>query len=87
MNELQTIKNIDVKIGDIVHAYGARFNIIKVYEYEERDPRLIALGLDKIVSGEGQWIDGETITGYFGPTKNFNFQGNANATLRIEVRA
>ncbi|MBN3733188.1 hypothetical protein G3N98_19995 [Burkholderia sp. Tr-20390] len=71
-------------MGNIVHAYGARFEITEVRTYPEHDARLLAMGREKVVAATGKWIDGRIETGYFGPDKDFNFQGNAGAFLMIE---
>lgn len=84
--KLQYIKNTELQVGDVAHAYGARFEITQVTEYEERDPQLIAAGLDKVVAAHARWLDGRIERGYFGPTKDWNFQGNAHASVAIEPR-
>lgn len=73
------INQMDVKIGDIIHFYGAMFEIIS-----RRD------GFDKKLnkpycSAIGKWISGKIIPGYFGPEKPWDFQGNDRVTLQIEV--
>ncbi|HIA2362687.1 TPA: hypothetical protein ACU92F_007434, partial [Burkholderia contaminans] len=80
MNATKRINQLEIQVGNIVHAYGARFEITEVRTYDERDERLIAMGRDKVVAAKGKWLDGRIETGYFGPTKDFNFQGNSGAS-------
>ncbi|HDR9259599.1 TPA: hypothetical protein QDB21_005621 [Burkholderia vietnamiensis] len=69
-------------MGDIAHFYGARFEIIstELHEPHEHDelPVMVAIG---------KWIDGAAVRGYFGPDKDWNFQGNKRARVAIEPRA
>lgn len=80
------INQMDVKVGDIVHSYGARFEIISRTDHKETDPVVLAYGgTETFCSAIGKWLDGEIIRGYFGPDMNWNFQGNKRVTLRIET--
>ncbi|WP_041494491.1 hypothetical protein [Burkholderia sp. KJ006] len=84
MSTIKRINQLEIEVGNIVHAYGARFEIFEIHTYAERDENLIAMGRDKVVAAVGKWIDGRIEPGYFGPDKNFNFQGNAGVSLMIE---
>ena len=73
------INQMDVKVGDIVHFYGARFEIISRRDGSDKE-------LNKpYCSAIGKWLDGQVVRGYFGPEKNWNFQGNNNVTLQVEI--
>jgi hypothetical protein len=86
MQIVKRINQMEVKVGDVVHFYGARFEIISRKDYVETDKDLLALGAGPTYcSAIGKWLDGAIVRGYFGPTKNWNFQGNKNVTLQIEV--
>ncbi len=79
------INQMDVKIGDIVHFHGARFEITSRKDYKENNPIILAGGIDSYCAANGKWLDGEIINGYFGPKKDWNFQGNKRVTLTIEI--
>ena len=75
---------LDLAVGDIVRFYGARFEIIEC--------KRKAVTHNPIYEGEvigvnmGRWIDGDAITGYFGPgCDDWNFQGNKHAMYAVEV--
>ena len=79
------INQLEVKVGDVVHFHGARFEIIERKEYAETQQDLIDIGRTVYVSAIGKWLDGDVVRGYFGPDKNWNFQGNCGVTLLIEA--
>lgn len=85
MNATKRINQLEIEVGNIVHAHGARFEITEVRTYAEHDKQLLAMGRDKVVAATGKWIDGRIETGYFGPEKDWTFQGNSGVTLRIEA--
>jgi hypothetical protein len=60
----------DLNVGDIVQAHGAMFEIISQELVKELD------GSSVVAIPVGKWLSGRIETGYFGPTKNWVFQGN-----------
>lgn len=87
MGATQIIKNTELQVGDVVHAYGARFRIVEVKTYREADGYFMHPWSGDTTVGVGEWIDGCVKPGYFGPKKNFKFQGNSSAHRCIESRA
>lgn len=79
--ELQRVLNTQVIVGDIVHAHGAVFKVKEVINFpgEGTDGKDVAVNI-------AEWISGRTVPGYFGPGKDWNFQGNDRVTLYIEPR-
>lgn len=74
----------ELKVGDVVHFYGARFEIKSTKIVPETDPRYVHNG--DIMSAQGVWIDGAEVRGYFGRNKpNWHFQGNKNAVAAVEI--
>ena len=75
----------DLKAGDIVCYLGARFRILHdAKESQAHRPQsshlTTAHGPSECAWALGEWIEGETITGYFGPSESpWNFQGNNRA--------
>ena len=82
---MQTTKYIhEFKEGDIVHAHGALFKIVSgAQESQAHRPQAghlqTAFGPCDVAWAIGKWISGESITGYFGPSNNWVFQGNFRA--------
>lgn len=71
-----------LNVGAIVHAHGARFEVLAVNDVSAFYRDLIA---DEVVfSCPAKWLDGAVQNGYFGPTKNWTFQGNNSATVMVE---
>lgn len=80
--ETKRINQMDLEAGMIVHAHGARFEVISVTLRKERDPRYEP----EYKSSQAKWLDGATVPGYFGPGCGlWNFQGNKNVTQTIEA--
>ncbi len=82
---LKQINILNIFVGDIVRFHGARFEITTTRIYKETDERLIENGCFNVMCANGKWIDGQIVDGYFGPTKDWGFQGNKNATVMIEM--
>lgn len=79
-----TIKSDYMKliVGNIVHFYGARFEIVST-EIIIENPLHMTLP-DVYMRAEGKWLSGRIVPNYFGPTKNWVFQGNDFAPIEIE---
>ena len=75
---MKTISYTELQVGNIVHFYGARFEITRA-ELIQRSGTEMTL-----MSANGVWIDGATVKGYFGPTKDWHFQGNLLAKCTVE---
>ncbi|MDN0028631.1 hypothetical protein [Serratia marcescens] len=81
MMELQRVLNTEIIIGDIVHAHGAVFKVIKVFSF----PGAGTDGKD-VAANIAEWVSGRIEPGYFGPGREWNFQGNDRVTQLIEPR-
>jgi hypothetical protein len=79
MKTVKRINQLDIKVGHIVHFHGARFEIVARAEYRDRETG------ELVVAATGKWLDGEAIRHYFGPDKDWNFQGNKSVIRQIEV--
>lgn len=68
-------------VGDIVQFHGARFLITStaIFDSLSEDPA------DTYMRANGQCLEGNAVPGYFGPGKNWNFQGNRSVTVQVEV--
>lgn len=79
------------KAGYIVHFYGARFQIVadarESNGHRSQAAHLItADGPSDCATAIGKWVSGEIVPGYFGPNKDWNFQGNFSAgTYKVEI--
>ena len=79
----KNISTVELYVGDIVHFYGARFEIYSTRMVEQHADRKAPD--EKVMVAMGKWLEGATQTGYFGPNKDWNFQGNKNARVTVEV--
>lgn len=83
LNQTKTIKTTELQVGNIVHFYGARFEVLSTQMNEPHSTDNIQ---KPFLSSKAKWLDGEEIRGYFGKdTTNWNFQGNELARVTIEV--
>lgn len=78
---LKTICRLDLKVGDIAHFYGARFEITETASIDPRSQTIHG----QIMSANGKWLDGTIEPGYFGPDQDWTFQGNKYSSTVIEV--
>lgn len=78
-----SICKLDLKVGDIAHFHGARFEIYSTNIVDGHNDR--EWPDEKVMVAMGKWLDGHTVTGYFGPGKDWNFQGNHRAYVDIEM--
>lgn len=78
------IRMTDLQMGDIAHFYGARFEIYAIQMHSTKD-RNEADGYF-LMCAYGKWLDGSIVPGYFGPTKDWYFQGNDLAGVSIEIQ-
>ena len=88
MKTLKTIKATELQVGNIVHFYGARFEVLSIQmhiDYKYKWPTNEIESGTFFLSSDAKWLDGDVVNGYFGPTKNWNFQGNHLRTIDIEV--
>jgi hypothetical protein len=76
---------MDLKVGDIVHFHGARFEITSRREVQETSPEFVENGITSYVTCNGKWLSGNIERGYFGPTKDWNFQGNKRVSHAVEI--
>jgi len=87
MNQTKSIKYTELQVGNVVRFYGARFEIVNAVMYRQDADHIAQYGvISHTMVAKGKWLDGEIITGYFGPTKDWNFQGNSNASVTIEIQ-
>lgn len=79
MKNVKTIavKATDLKVGNIVQFYNARFEILETNIINQND--------SPTMTTKAKWLDGEEIRGYFGKgTIDWNFQGNDLAYFAVE---
>jgi len=87
----QTVNIMDFKVGMIVHAHGARFEIISAEIKQEyagsiAGAQRIAEGNAEYMSAHSKWLDGRDEGYYFGPKKpEWHFQGNKNVSYQVEI--
>lgn len=82
------ISVVELNVGDIVHFYGARFEITCAVMFRQDDDHIRQFGhIGPTMAANGKWLDGATQTGYFGPGKDWNFQGNKGARVTVEIAA
>jgi len=79
------IRTTDLNVGDIVHFHGARFEIYNTTMFRETEERYKIYG--PVMVAMGKWLDGAIVNGYFGPNKDWNFQGNKNASVCVEMKS
>lgn len=73
----------ELNVGNIVHFHGARFEIHTATMYAQTEERLKQYG--PVMAAIGKWLDGQIVPSYFGPEKDWKFQGNSLATVAIEI--
>jgi hypothetical protein len=78
---LKTICRLDLKVGDIAHFYGARFEITSTEMVADK----WCDGHGPVQRANGRWLDGHIQPCYFGPDKDWTFQGNKYSSDTIEV--
>lgn len=76
----------ELQVGNIAHFHGARFEITAAKMLPESMWGK-SNGNGDVMVANGKWLDGQIVNGYFGPTKDWTFQGNKLATVVIEVTA
>ena len=82
--ETKYIKTTDLQVGNIVHFYGARFEVLEVQMNQPHSTDKIQ---KPFLSSKAKWIDGVQVRGYFGEgTIDWNFQGNDQAGVTIEIQ-
>lgn len=77
----KVIPYTELEVGHIVHFYGARFEVYSTRLVTDNAPD----NHGDIMVAMAKWIDGEVVQGYFGPGKDWNFQGNRLAQASVEV--
>lgn len=84
MANTKLIKTTALQPGNIVHFYGARFEVLSVQMHTVKNDA--APGCGFALSSKAKWLDGMEVRGYFGKgTDDWNFQGNDLATVSVEV--
>jgi hypothetical protein len=93
MRDLVCIPVTSLRVGDIAHAYGGIFEIIKTGESRGHIDGNMAYGSFRDFIGPspvavpiGRFVGGEATEGYFGPGKDWSFQGNSRAVAWIVPR-
>jgi len=76
----EIVRRTQLQVGDVAHFHGARFRIADVR------PAFCMDGPSPVAVALGKWIDGNEEDGYFGPDRDWTFQGNTLATVAIEPR-
>lgn len=93
MTTNQIVSVTQLRVGDVAHAHGATFEIVSTGESRGHIDGSFAYGAYDAFVGPspvavpvGKWIDGREETGYFGPSKDWTFQGNHHAQVAIRAR-
>ncbi len=83
---MNTVNIMDLQVGNIVHSNGARFLITstKIVTGHKTMHEPVNEVEQTVMVANGKWIDGAIIAGYFGPNKDWTFQGNYRVTHSIE---
>lgn len=82
---LKTIPYPELQIGHIAHFHGARFRITRISVYPQDAAHKARYGdCGVTMSANGEWIDGDSVRGYFGPGLDWTFQGNKLALIEVE---
>lgn len=83
---MKTVTYPELQAGNIVHFYGARFEITDTRTVPQDADHLAQFGdCGPTMCANGKWLDGHVQNGYFGPGKDWKFQGNKHATAWIEA--
>lgn len=78
MTNTVRVLSSELEAGMVVHFYGARFEL--------QDNRKVSEQNGMQVYGiTGKWLDGAIIPNYFGPSKDWRFQGNDRASWCVEA--
>lgn len=81
---------MNLEAGMIVHFYGARFEVVSAEvkthitgrdSYDNRPERRE----DRVMVAHAKWLDGNIENGYFGPNKDWTFQGNYRVSHEVEI--
>lgn len=81
-NSTKSVNIMDLKTGMIVHCHSARFEITSTRIYQDCGKQGEK---NKVMVANGKWLDGRIEPFYFGPEKDWKFQGNyLYGTLRVE---
>lgn len=91
---MQTIVSVtELNVGDKIAFYGGEFEIVKVTESRGHIDGYAAygrfddfVGPSPVAVARGRFIGGKPCDGYFGPSKDFTFQGNALTRLSVIKR-
>ena len=75
-------KSSELRAGMVVHHYGARFRLRD--DRAEHAPNAHIPDSLTSYTITGDWMDGATIRGYFGPDRAWHFQGNDLAVWTVE---
>lgn len=59
---------LDLEVGDIVDFYSAKFEIIST--------KIVMYDGDQVMVAHAKWLSGNEVPFYFGPDKDWTFQGN-----------
>jgi hypothetical protein len=94
MKDVQYVSVTSLRPGDVVYAHGGVFEIISTgYGYMRREDGASAygsyadfVGPSPVAVPVGKFIGGQEVTGYFGPTKDWTFQGNHRHVVAIKPR-
>jgi len=84
-NATKIVTYPELNVGDIVHFHGARFEVHTACMYREEDFGK-ANGHGPVMVAHARWLDGAVVSNYFGPGKDWNFQGNKLASAHIECQ-
>lgn len=79
------IRSSELAAGMIIHFHGARFRLRDDVKVHTRPADHRDADLYPVFTATGDWIDGEIVNGYFGPSAPWRFQGNDRAAWCAEA--
>lgn len=82
------INIMNLEVGMIVHFHGARFEVtsVEVKTHSSNGSMNIRPEVreDRVMVAHAKWLSGNIVNGYFGPEKDWTFQGNYWVSYMVE---
>jgi hypothetical protein len=94
MKDVQYVSATELHAGDVAYFHGAQFEIVSTGESRGHIDGVAAynnsfndfVGPSPVATPRGRWIGGEVVEGYFGPDRDWYFQGNRRRVVAIQPR-
>lgn len=81
-SQYEIIPVTKLKVGDTVRFHGARFYVHTTNLHRHQVGEAFT---DHVMSAMATWLDGDIMANYFGPGRDWNFQGNEAHRVRREL--